>query len=169
MAQQTSFLGTGWGFPPTFKIKRLSGVVSAAEPSVEDQDQAQRLGLGRQLPCSKMSAKVVMVSDEDDICESIKILLHTSLGERVMQPKYGANLTDQVFEPMNTTTLTLIEDLIRTALIYHEPRIKTDNVTVTPDQASGTLTISIDYIIRASNSRFNVVFPFFLAEGSEII
>ena len=136
MALQTSFLGTGWGFPPTFDKGRKG---------------------------------VVMVSDADDICESLKILLNTSLGERVMQPDYGADLRDQVFEPMNSTFLTIIEDLIRTAILYHEPRIETDTITVTPAQVRGTLTISIDYTIRSTNTRFNIVFPFYLAEGSAVV
>ena len=132
-ANPSSFLGTGWGFPPTFDRERKG---------------------------------VVMVSDLDDICESLKILLHTRLGERVMQPRYGADLKDQLFEPMNAATITFVEDLIRTAILYHEPRIKVDTVRVTPEQNAGILRIAIDYVVRTTNSRFNVVFPFFLEEGS---
>ena len=136
MADQPSFLGIGWGFPPTFKTERKG---------------------------------VVMVSDVEDICESLKILLHTRLGERVMQPTYGANLKDQLFEPMNASAVTYIEDLVRTAIIYHEPRIKADAITVTPEQQEGLLRISIDYTIRSTNTRFNVVFPFFTEEGPDIL
>ncbi len=135
MADQPSFLGTGWGFPPTFTVERKG---------------------------------VVMVSDVEDICESLEILLHTRLGERVMQPGYGANLKDQLFEPMNASVATYIEDLVRTAIIYHEPRIKADAITVTPEQLEGILRISIDYTVRSTNTRFNIVFPFFLEEGSEV-
>ena len=134
-ADQTSFLGTGWGFPPTFDRARKS---------------------------------VVMVSEVDDICESLKILLNTRLGERVMQPRYGADLKDQLFEPMNASAVAFVEDVIRTAIVYHEPRIKADAIRVTPEQTRGVLTISIDYTVRATNSRFNMVFPFFLEEGSEL-
>ena len=109
-----------------------------------------------------------MVSDADDICESLKILLNTRLGERVMQPGYGADLKDQVFEPMNASMVAFVEDLIRTAIVYHEPRIKADSIRVTPEQTRGVLLIAIDYTIRSTNNRFNLVFPFFLEEGSEI-
>ncbi len=136
MVDSTSFLGTGWGFPPTFEIKRKS---------------------------------VVMVSDIEDICQSLKILLNTRLGERVMQPSYGASLKDQVFEPMNASIVTFIDDLVRTAIIYHEPRIEVNEVSVTPEQVEGILRISIDFTVRTTNTRFNIVFPFFLAESGGLI
>ncbi len=136
MADAISFLGTGWGFPPTFEIERKG---------------------------------VVMVSDAEDICQSLEILLNTRLGERVLQPGYGANLKDQVFEPMNASMVAFIDDLVRTAIIYHEPRIRADDISVTPEQVGGVLRISIDYTIRGTNTRFNIVFPFFLAESGGLI
>ncbi len=136
MADAISFLGTGWGFPPTFEIERKG---------------------------------VVMVSDAEDICQSLEILLNTRLGERVLQPGYWANLKDQVFEPMNASMVAFIDDLVRTAIIYHEPRIRADDISVTPEQVGGVLRISIDYTIRSTNTRFNIVFPFFLAESGGLI
>ncbi len=145
MAADTSFLGTGWGFPPTF---------------LREGGQA-----GAVTGCAK--GRVVMVVDETDICQSLKILFNTALGERVMQPSYGANLKGQVFEPMNATVLTFIEDLLRTAIIYHEPRIETERLSVEPEQLEGRLLIEIDYRIRGTNSRFNFVYPFYLTETGQ--
>ena len=78
-----------------------------------------------------------MVSGIEDINQSLEILLNTALGERVMQPQYGADLKNQVFEPMNAAVLTFIEDVIRTALIYHEPRILVNLISLDPDQPNG--------------------------------
>lgn len=110
---------------------------------------------------------VLMVSDLDDIVQSLTILLDTSLGERVMQPKYGANLDKMVFEPINTATLAEIDDIVRTAIIYHEPRIRLIEVTMaTHLQNEGMLPINIVFEVRSTNSRFNFVYPFYLREGT---
>ena len=112
---------------------------------------------------------VVLVSDIEDICQSLKILLDTSLGERVMQPKYGASLENMVFEPMNTTVLTFIDDIVRTAIIYHEPRIKLIRVEISTEQyLEGRLDINIIFEVRSTNTRFNFVYPFYIQEGTEI-
>lgn len=109
---------------------------------------------------------VEMVSDVADIAESLQILLNTTLGERVMQPGYGSNLKAQLFEPMNASLVTYIADVVRTAIVYHEPRIKLEHVSIKPDQEEGVLMVSLDYTVRSTNSRFNQVFPFYIAEGS---
>ncbi len=107
-----------------------------------------------------------MVEDEVDICQSLKILFNTALGERVMQP-YGCDLRTQVFEPMNAAVLTFIEDLLRTGIVYHEPRIELDRLSVLPEQEEGRLRIDIDYRIRGTNTRFNFVYPFYLTETGQ--
>lgn len=150
MSNPESYLGRGWGFPPTFE--RDEPGKKPAHP-----DGLQRPSNGR----------VVMVSEEDDINESLEILFNTSLGERVMQPSYGADLKNQVFEPMNASVLTFIQDLLNTAIIYHEPRIETERLSVEPDQFEGRLEIEIDYRIRGTNSRFNFVYPFYLNEAGQ--
>ena len=134
MANQPSFLGTGWGFPPTF-------------------DRSAR--------------GVEMIADEDDIRSSLEILLSTDVGERVMQPKYGCNLHRLLFEPLDTSLQAYMKDLIRTAILYFEPRIILDNVTLLPEPEEGRIVISIDYTIAGTNTRNNLVYPFYLTEGTE--
>ncbi len=146
MAETPSFLGRGWGFPPTF-----------LRPSGQD-------GSGR---CRACPGRVEMVEDQVDISQSLTIVFNTALGERVMQPRYGCDLKNQVFEPMNAAVLTFIEDLLRTAIIYHEPRIETERLSVTPDQLEGQLHIQIHYRIRGTNSRFNFVYDFYLNETGQ--
>jgi uncharacterized protein len=104
---------------------------------------------------------------EEDIKEAIWIILGTSRGERVMRPDFGCGIHDFVFESINASTLANIEQSVREALILWEPRIKLMDVNVSDDQIdNGKLIISIEYIVTATNSRFNLVYPFYLNEGS---
>lgn len=112
---------------------------------------------------------VDMTEKNEDIRRSLQILLTTTVGERVMQPKYGCNMEDLLFESLDTTTKTLIKDRITTAILYFEPRIDATRIELnTQNELEGELLIEIDYVVRATNSRFNFVFPFYKTEGSEI-
>ena len=135
-----SFLGTGWSFPPTFN--RNSGTVE-------------------------------MVSDEEDIRQSLNILLSTSLGERVMQPKYGCNLNDYVFEGLSSSTIGYIKERVANSILYYEPRIIAEKIDVTADDSSdlleGRFTISVEYSIPGTNSRFNYVYDYYQNEALKSI
>ncbi len=139
MAEQevvTSFLGTGWGFPPTF---------------------------------TDVSGDVSMVSDIPDILESLHILLSTSLGERIMQPSYGCNLQDVLFEPIDTSMLAFLKGLVSDAILYHEPRIRLNKVSIdVSEYLEGRLPIDIDFTVSATNSRYNYVYPFYLNEAANL-
>ena len=135
MADNRSFLGTGWGFPPTFR--RSTGGVD-------------------------------MLSNEADIQSSLEILLSTRVGERVMQPKYGCNMDRLLFEPLDTTLQAYMKDLIRTAILYFEPRIILNDVVLEPEVLEGRILIKIDYTVATTNTRNNFVYPFYVEEGVEI-
>lgn len=129
------------------------------------------LGRGWSFPPSFNPAlQTVMLTEKvEDIERSLEILLTTRVGERVMQPKYGCNLDDLVFESLNTATITLIKDKITTAILYFEPRIDAKTITINTDNIlEGVILIEIDYVVRATNSRFNFVFPYFRIEGTEL-
>jgi phage baseplate assembly protein W len=112
---------------------------------------------------------VEMTEKNADIRNSLQILLTTTAGERVMQPKYGCNLDELLFASLDTTTKTLIKDKIRTAILYFEPRIEVTRIELnTRNELAGELLVEIDYLVRATNSRFNFVFPFYRNEGTEI-
>ena len=111
------------------------------------------------------SASVTMSTGIRDIEESLRIIFTTALGERVMNPRFGCALDDSVFEAMNASRVSYLEHLIRTAIIYHEPRIDADQVTVEPDQEAGILFIAIAFQVRGANSRFNFVYPYYLKAG----
>lgn len=114
-------------------------------------------------------AGIVMTEKADDIDKSLQILLTTTIGERLMEPRYGCNMEEYVFESMSTTTKTLMKDMVQTAILYYEPRIDVTSLEVDDSsQLEGIILIKIEYVIRTTNSRFNFVFPYYKNEGTEI-
>ncbi len=130
------------------------------------------LGTGWSFPpeFDRPSGTVKMVSEEDDIRESLWILLSTSAGERVMQPAYGCGLRSLIFENMSESTITEIKDVIERAVLFFEPRITLDSVEVdTAGIYDGLIKIKLDYTIRTTNSRSNMVYPFYFQEGTAMV
>ncbi len=116
----------------------------------------------------RQSGSVELRSGAEDIEESLRIIFSTRIGERLMQPKFGCDLSDQVFEPLNTGQLAYIQNLVETAILHHEPRIDAQ-VSVEPLEDLQSLLINVDYVIRGTNSRFNLVYPFHLQnDGSQL-
>jgi phage baseplate assembly protein W len=112
---------------------------------------------------------VEMLEQEADIASSLEILLSTMPGERVMFPEFGCNLEEFVFETFDTTTQTLMTDIIETAILYFEPRIDLEKVSLDSTRAlEGVVLIDITYRVRTTNSRFNFVYPFYKQEGTDI-
>ena len=102
---------------------------------------------------------------EQDIKESIWIILSTSKGERVMRADFGCGIHDLVFEVINTTSLAAIEEQVREALAAFEPRIEVVQVSALSDGGlDGRLRISIDYVVRGTNNQLNLVYPFYIRE-----
>lgn len=129
------------------------------------------LGTGWSFPpeFKKTTKAVVMISDEEDIKSSLEILLSTKIGERIMQPKYGCNMDELLFNPLDLTLKTFVSELIKTAILYHEPRIDAEKIDITQgDDLNGELLVILDYKIRATNSRINMVYPFYKAEGTDL-
>ena len=111
-----------------------------------------------------------MLEEKKDIESSLEILLSTRLGERIMQPNYGCNLDEMVFEAMNLTMLTYLKDLVENAILYFEPRIDLEGLEIdTTQELEGVLLIKIDYTVRTTNSRFNFVYPFYKNEGTNLL
>lgn len=110
-----------------------------------------------------------MVSEEQDIHESLTILLSTRPGERVMQPAYGCGLQALVFENINESTLTEIRDVIERAILFYEPRINLEGIEVdTENVYAGRIDIQLNYTIRTTNTRSNLVYPFYFLEASHV-
>ncbi len=114
-----------------------------------------------------MSAK--MVAGTEDIDESLRILLGTKFLERIMRPDYGCGLTSLVFENINGNTLTLLRDAIQRAVLFFEPRIDLESIEVDDGAVNeGKLYLTLHYKVRATNSRSNLVYPFYFLEGTNI-
>ena len=129
------------------------------------------LGTGWSFPPAfdKITDSVEMTSDELDIQRSLQILLTTRPGERVMQPDYGCNLDEMVFEPMTTTFKTHRREMVKTAILYYEPRLELNKIEIDDSQETeGVILVIIDYTVRTTNTRFNYVFPYYKKEGTEI-
>lgn len=124
------------------------------------------LGRGWGFPLDLDEAgEVRMVELEDDVRESVRIILDTNPGERVMRPDFGAGLQALAFEPISAATIALVRHRVEQALITWEPRIDTITVEVQAEPPIGRLLININYRIRSTNTFYNLVYPFYLMEG----
>ncbi|WP_119079979.1 GPW/gp25 family protein [Chitinophaga alhagiae] len=120
-------------------------------------------------PTFNKTGTVEMLEGVDDIYSSLHILLTTAPGERIMQPRYGCNMQDFVFEPMDTGLKTLMLEKVETAILFYEPRIKVETLEIDGSREwEGVLFIKLDFMVKTSNSRFNFVYPFYINEGTEI-
>jgi len=133
--KNTTFLGKGWHFPPTF---------------------------------DKYSKTIQMVENEEDILESIGILLSTEPGERVMLEDYGAAMSQLMFEPLDTRLSAYMESLIKDAITRHEPRVQLEKVKLTPYPEEGKIDIAVEYMVVTTNTRYNNVFPYYLNEANNL-
>lgn len=131
-------------------------------------DNKAFLGIGWRFPIERASdGELALSAHEDDIREAIEIILGTAQGERVMRPDFGAGLQALAFEPLNTATIALAQHRVEEALITWEPRIDNIAVEVTADTAQGRLLLDVRYRIRATNTFYNLVYPFYLLEGED--
>ena len=108
----------------------------------------------------------LMVAGDVDIRESLNILLSTSLGERVMLATYGVDLISKVFTTLTTTTANEIATMVTRAITEWEPRVSVENVVVSESILDGWVAISIDYMVRQTNTRSNIVFPYYQVEAT---
>lgn len=138
--KNVSFLGRGWGFPPTFSIQEGGIEMVDGVPSPD-----------RKIPI---------------IERSIEVIVQTIRGTRVMQPTFGCNLQPFLMENINLQNSELIRKMIREAITLHEPRIILEDLTLTEAALNGRLDITVFYRVISTNTRHNVVFPFYLNEAT---
>jgi len=116
---------------------------------------------------SAAGADVEMVSGSDDVQQSLHILLATTPGQRVMQELFGCDMERMVFEPVDQGFINTLTGMITNSILDYEPRVYLNGVNVNQSaDVEGLLLISIDYTIRSTNSRFNMVYPFYLKEAA---
>ena len=108
-----------------------------------------------------------MVTGAEDIHQSLQIVLSTELGERVMQDGFGCDMSSVLFEEADQGLVNTVTSLISNAILNHERRIKLDRVDISQSGTEqGLLLISIDYTVKSTNSRYNMVYPFYLKEAA---
>jgi len=138
MAHDDAFLGTGWSFPPTF-----------------DRDHGE----------------ASMISGEQDIRQSLQVLFSTIKGERVMLPGFGCALDTLVFDDIGPALEMRIRQVLLDAILFYEPRIEVGAADIAieadPDE-HGTLRVRLSFRVRQTNTRSNMVFPFYYIEGNNV-
>jgi uncharacterized protein len=130
------------------------------------RDAKAFLGAGWPFPLKPTQGRLRLTRHEENVEQSIQSILLTARGERVMLPEFGAGLRRFLFEPNSPATRRAIAEAVRNALIDWEPRIDPQRVEVTTDERDvNLLLIHVDYVVRATNTFYNRVFPFYLLEG----
>jgi phage baseplate assembly protein W len=139
--------------------------MSAENLNVERKDF---LGRGWAMPVEldPRTGLVASVAYEEDIRQSILIVLETAPGERMMRPSFGCGIHELVFTAVDSTAIQRIRSVVEEALRRCEARI--DVLGVTVDEAAteeGKLLVEVEYRVRKTNQAGNLVFPFYFREG----
>jgi uncharacterized protein len=125
------------------------------------------IGTGWNFP-PKLNSRggIALASDEEKIAQSIRIILSTPIGQRVMRPTFGSRMHELIFAPMNPETFGLAEMYVQDALNFWEPRIQVLDVTAGTDETQpGVLLIVIRYLIKAIHDERSLVYPFYQIPG----
>lgn len=136
-----------------------------------EQSTDKFLGVGWSFPprFNRITNKIEMVAGVTDIEESISIILKTIPGERLMHPHFGCPLHRLVFERTDIMFINEMNRMIYQALLNYEPRIKDVNAEVVNRQdLDGIVHVQISYTIITTNTRHNIVFPFYFTEGTNV-
>jgi len=132
-------------------------------------DAKKFLGNGISFPLrTDARGQLALVSGSEDIEQSIRIILGTRPGERVMRPTFGCRAHELLFEPKSAATASLLQEYVHQALVMWEPRIEVLSVEVIDDQ-EGALLAEIEYEIKAIHDTRSIVHPFYLSDEQEII
>jgi phage baseplate assembly protein W len=124
------------------------------------------LGVGWAFPVKPVNGRLQFAAHEQDVEQAIEILLLTDHAERPMLPQFGGGLRRFVFAPNSPDTRRAIAEAVENAITDWEPRVELKNVEVTASDAEpNLLLIHVDYLVRATNSFYNRVYPFYLLEG----
>ena len=129
------------------------------------------LGTGWSFPPTflKESANIALVSDEEDIKQSLQIYFNTKIGERIMRPEYGCVIHEHIFDRIDDSILDILSFELTQNIGQIEPRIIVDKIdSKKVDKDGGIIEINMIYTIISSNVRDNIVFPYYINEGTNI-
>lgn len=127
------------------------------------------LGQGLAFPLQvNQRGEIALVRGETDIEQSIRIILETSPGERVMRPEFGCRAKELLFAPRDSSTAGLMAYYVRRALRRWEPRIEVLDVEALPDpDRDGVLLVEVNYEVRTTHDERSIVYPFYLMGEEE--
>lgn len=131
----------------------------------EAREGDEILGRGIAFPLQITAGRVGMNAYDSQVEQSIRLILRTGQGERVMRPDFGAGMDRLAFEPMNTVTAGLVQHRVKETLTRFEPRIQVMNVTASVLADLGELRVDIQYRVKRTDSVFNLVYPFYVERG----
>ena len=128
------------------------------------QDNADFVGRGISFPMRvDQSGAIAFTTGGADIDGSLRMVLTTAPGERLMRPQFGCRIWDLLFEPINANTIGLMTESVKDAVSQWEPRVDLEEVLVEPDPRDHSrVMISLKYKVRATNDRRNLVYPFYV-------
>ena len=111
------------------------------------------------------TGRFMMSSEEQNVKESVYLILMTQRGERWLEPNFGSNLMSYTFMDTSVTMLNIMANSLRSILLEQEPRISNVDVEVDPEVKDGCLFVTIQYTVAETNTQDNLVFPFYLNAG----
>jgi uncharacterized protein len=135
------------------------------------KDENHFLGSGWSFPVtfSVGNHQLNLTGYEQNINDSIQLILLTNLGERCLEPRFGSGLQQFFFRKMDETLKGEIADVVKYSLLHNEPRIKVQSIVVNyADVQNGLIEIKIGYVFNKTNTRHNYVFPFHIKEGTNL-
>jgi uncharacterized protein len=135
------------------------------------RDPKSFIGNGLNFPLrTNARGELLLVTGAEDIEQSIRIILGTRPGERVMRPTFGCQAHELLFETRSPSTISQLQEYVEEALVLWEPRIEVQSVTVNEEDAGdGALLAEIEYIIKSTHDSRNLVYPFFIEPEAEIL
>lgn len=138
--------------------------------AIQNIDSLPFIGTGWSFPptFNKGTKTIEMSEGTDDIKQSLEILFSTKIGERIMNPKFGCNLFALNFTVFDLSARRYLENLVQSAVHFFETRIKIENIDFEVIDVEGKVLVNIEYIVKTTNSRANIVYPFYLTEGTNI-
>lgn len=132
--------------------------------------EQQFLGTGWSFPPTfvrEHQNSVVMAQGNTDIRQSLWLVLSTRLGERIILPQFGSQIWEMVFQGVDRTLITRVQEMVRDAILNWEPRIDVISIEIQPVATpQGVLEVDISYVVRSTNARSNFVYPFYIDEGT---
>lgn len=135
---------------------------------MEQNNPRAFLGTGVKFPVQvdENTGRIKTSSYEEDITEAVRIILSTRKGERMRNPYFGCGIHEYAFESLDFMTESAIKREVEEALVLWEPRIEDIEVTVEAQGEEGLVLVGINYVVRSTNTPFNIVFPYYISEGT---